>query len=214
MRALPHVAGFPDLGVLRPARTAARPPKPLPGLPVIGRAFASLARGRSGPRRLSRVPTTTIRTFNAHYAGRFLSARSWNQDAPDSHRQAVMNLSLLRHVVLHFLTTPEQSRRTAAKQSSRPPRFRRSLHLTGVGAGIGLLVPCRCLAPVNRARDARGPGCCARHGFRFVPAEHAWPNRHLQPLRSQAEQFPQGRASSSRSSSARTDVQGFGRARH
>src|SRR5919106_1897561 len=30
-RALPHVAGFPDLGVLRPAPTAARPPRPFPG---------------------------------------------------------------------------------------------------------------------------------------------------------------------------------------
>src|SRR5450755_2488786 len=31
VRALPHVAGFPDLRVLRPAPTAAQPPKPLPG---------------------------------------------------------------------------------------------------------------------------------------------------------------------------------------
>jgi len=32
---------------------------------------------RAGPRRLSRVPRTTIRTFNAQYAGGFLSARFW-----------------------------------------------------------------------------------------------------------------------------------------
>src|SRR5918994_3701513 len=31
---------------------------------------------------------------------------------PDSHRQAALNLSLLRHVVLLFLMAPEQSRRT------------------------------------------------------------------------------------------------------
>jgi hypothetical protein len=31
---------------------------------------------------------------------------------PDSHRQAIVNLSLLRHVVLLFLMAPEQSRRT------------------------------------------------------------------------------------------------------
>ena len=33
---------------------------------------------------------------------------------PDSHRQAALNLSLLRHVVLLFLIAPEQSRRTRA----------------------------------------------------------------------------------------------------
>ena len=35
---------------------------------------------------------------------------------PDSHRQAIVNLSLLRHVVLHFLMAPKQSRRTATLQ--------------------------------------------------------------------------------------------------
>src|ERR1019366_6569820 len=34
---------------------------------------------------------------------------------PDSHRQAIVNLSLLRHTVLLFLMTPEQSRRTTRK---------------------------------------------------------------------------------------------------
>jgi alkylhydroperoxidase family enzyme len=31
---------------------------------------------------------------------------------PDSHRQTIVNSSLLRHTVLHFLMAPEQSRRT------------------------------------------------------------------------------------------------------
>jgi hypothetical protein len=35
---------------------------------------------------------------------------------PDSHRQAIVNLSLLRHAVLLFLMAPEQSRRTATNQ--------------------------------------------------------------------------------------------------
>ena len=35
---------------------------------------------------------------------------------PDSHRQAALNLSLLRHVVLPFLMAPEQSRRTRPTQ--------------------------------------------------------------------------------------------------
>jgi hypothetical protein len=34
---------------------------------------------------------------------------------PDSHRQAALNLSLLRHAVLLFLMAPEQSRRTKEK---------------------------------------------------------------------------------------------------
>ena len=183
-RALPHVAGFPDLRVLRPAPTAARPPTPLPGFAGYRRASLPAAPQATGPRRLSRVPRTTIRTFNAQYAGGFLSARSWNQErfpwpsplhrtgsapslprpqtggslndaysgfthvadrtvasaplrtrpldharghhyqgprrlpGPDSHRQAILNLSLLRHVDLHFLMAPEQSRRTRSLRQS------------------------------------------------------------------------------------------------
>src|SRR5438093_1542438 len=74
-------AGFPDLGVLRPAPTAARPPSPLPGFAGYRRASLPVTPQATGPRRLSRVPRTTIRTFNAQYAGGFLSARSWNKDA-------------------------------------------------------------------------------------------------------------------------------------
>jgi hypothetical protein len=75
------VAGFPDLGVLRPVPTAARPPHPFPVSPVIGAASLPATPKATGPRRLSQVPRTTIRTFNAQYAGGFLSARSWNQNA-------------------------------------------------------------------------------------------------------------------------------------
>jgi hypothetical protein len=52
-----------------------------PGSPVIGRASLPATPQATGPRRLSRVPTTTIRTFNAQYAGGFFSARSWNKNA-------------------------------------------------------------------------------------------------------------------------------------
>ena len=54
---------------------------PLPGFAGYRPGIASLAPQATGPRRLSRVPRTTIRTFNAQYAGGFLSARSWNQNA-------------------------------------------------------------------------------------------------------------------------------------
>jgi hypothetical protein len=39
----PHVAGFPDLRVIRPAPTAARPPKPFPGFAGYRPGIASLA---------------------------------------------------------------------------------------------------------------------------------------------------------------------------
>ena len=84
----PNAAGFPDLRVLRPAPTAARPPTPLPGFAGYRRGIASLAPQATGPRRLSRVPRTTIRTFNAQYAGGFLSARSWNKSAFHGLRRA------------------------------------------------------------------------------------------------------------------------------
>jgi len=61
--------------VLRPAPTASRPPNRFPGSPVIGRHRFPPRPQATGPRRLSPVPRTTIRTFNAPYAGGFFSAR-------------------------------------------------------------------------------------------------------------------------------------------
>jgi hypothetical protein len=77
----PMWPAFPTPEYYDPLRLPPDHPGHFPGSPVIGQAFASLARRRSGPRRLSRVPTMTVRAFNAHYAGGFLSARSWNKDA-------------------------------------------------------------------------------------------------------------------------------------
>jgi hypothetical protein len=54
---------------------------PLPGITGYRRASLPDRPQRPGPRRLSRVPTMTIRTFNAQYAGGFLSARSWTKSA-------------------------------------------------------------------------------------------------------------------------------------
>jgi hypothetical protein len=61
-----------------------RPPlgrPPLPGIAGYGRASLPATPQATGPRRLSPVPRTTIRTFNAQYAGGFLSARSRIPDA-------------------------------------------------------------------------------------------------------------------------------------
>ena len=171
---------FPTPDYYDPLRLPLDRPPHFPGSPVIGGASLPATPQATGPRRLSRVPTTTIRTFNAQYAGGFLSARSWFESAfrglrrertgsapsfphlaaglsddacsgftcvadrtvdsaplrtrplgharelhyrgprrlpgPDSHRQAALNLSLLRHVVPLFLMAPEQSRRTRSTQ--------------------------------------------------------------------------------------------------
>jgi len=64
-----------------PLRLPLDHPDHFPGAPVIGRASLPATPQATGPRRLSRVPRATIRTFNAHYAGGFLSARSWNKSA-------------------------------------------------------------------------------------------------------------------------------------
>jgi hypothetical protein len=54
---------------------------PLPGIAGYRRASLPATPQATGPRRLSPVPRTTIRTFNAQYAGGFLSARSRIPDA-------------------------------------------------------------------------------------------------------------------------------------
>ena len=68
---------FPTSEYYDPLRLPLGRPLHFPGSPVIGGASLPAAPQATGPRRLSRVPRTTIRTFNAQYAGRFFSARSW-----------------------------------------------------------------------------------------------------------------------------------------
>jgi hypothetical protein len=63
-----------------PLRLPLSRPNHFPGSPVIG-GHRFPPPTVAGPRRLSRVPSTTIRTFNAQYAGGFFSARFWTQSA-------------------------------------------------------------------------------------------------------------------------------------
>ena len=77
----PMWPAFPTSEYYDPLRLPLDHPGHFPGSPVIGQASLPAAPQTTGPRRLSRVPTTTVRTFNAQYAGGFLSARSWNKNA-------------------------------------------------------------------------------------------------------------------------------------
>ena len=74
----PMRPAFPTSEYYDPLRLPLDRPRHFPGSPVIGGASLPATPQATGPRRLSRVPRTTIRTFNAQYAGGFLSARSWN----------------------------------------------------------------------------------------------------------------------------------------
>jgi hypothetical protein len=76
----------PASNTASPARTTTRSDcrsaaPPLPGFAGYRRASLPGAPQAPGPRPLSRVPRTTIRTFNARYAGGFLGARSWAKGA-------------------------------------------------------------------------------------------------------------------------------------
>jgi hypothetical protein len=75
----PMWPAFPTSEYYGPLRLPLDRPPHFPGSPVIGGASLPATRRPAGPRRLSRVPRTTIRTFNAQYAGGFLSARSWTK---------------------------------------------------------------------------------------------------------------------------------------
>jgi hypothetical protein len=72
----PMWPAFPTSEYYDPLRLPLDRPHHFPGSPVIG-GHRFPPPTVAGPRRLSRVPRTTIRTFNAQYAGGFLSARFW-----------------------------------------------------------------------------------------------------------------------------------------
>jgi hypothetical protein len=77
----PMWPAFPTSEYYDPLRLPLDHPSHFPGSPVIGQASLPSTPQAKGSRRLSRVPTTTVRTFNAQYAGGFLSARSWTKSA-------------------------------------------------------------------------------------------------------------------------------------
>jgi hypothetical protein len=121
-----------------PLRLPLGRPHHFPGSPVIGGASLPVTPQATGPRRLSRVPRPTIRTFNAQYAGGFLSARSWTQSAFHGLRRAqtgsAPSLSIPKDGAVTTLTQASLALQTAR---SLPPRSAPSLSTTHGGFTTG-----------------------------------------------------------------------------
>jgi len=98
---------------LRPARTGSAPSCPArrrASLTTLHQGFTRVADRTIDPAPLRTRPLDHARGH--HYRG------PRRLPGPDSHRQAALNLSPLRHVDLPFFMAPRQSRRTRAKEGS------------------------------------------------------------------------------------------------
>jgi len=94
---------------LRPARTGSAPSRPArrrASLTTLHQGFTRVADRTIDPALLRTRPLDHARGH--HYRG------PRRLPGPDSHRQAALNLSPLRHVDLPFFMVPRQSRRTRA----------------------------------------------------------------------------------------------------
>jgi hypothetical protein len=129
---------FPTSEYYDPLRLPLDHPDHFPGSPVIGRASLPANPQPAGPRRLSRVPSTTIRTFNAQYAGGFLGARSWTKSAFHGlHRHLTGSAPSLPRPQTGRLTTLAQASLTLQTARSLPPRFAPGLSTTHGGFTTG-----------------------------------------------------------------------------
>jgi hypothetical protein len=92
--------------VHEPARHPLPPPTRRDRMTTLAQASLTLQTARSHPPRFAPGLSTTH--------GDIATGEPRRLPGPDSHRQAALNLSLLRHVALLFLMAPEQARRTRA----------------------------------------------------------------------------------------------------
>jgi hypothetical protein len=129
---------------------------PLPGFAGYRRASLPDAPQAPAPRRLSRAPRTTIRTFNTQYAGGFLGARSWTKSASRGLRRgrtgSAPSPAPTGRVCLTTLARASPALQTAR---SRPPRFAPGLSTThgSFATGDPGVSP-------NRTRTGRPPRTC------------------------------------------------------
>ena len=125
---------FPTAEYYDPLRLPLDRPHHFPGSPVIGGASLPATPQAAGPTRLSPVPGTTIRTFNAHYAGGFLGARSWTKSAFHGLRRRVTGSAPSTPARRRDrLTTLAQASLTLQTARSLPPRFAPGLSTTHGG---------------------------------------------------------------------------------
>jgi hypothetical protein len=173
----PMWPAFPTPEYYDPLRLPLGRPPHFPGSPVIGGASLPATPQATGPRRLSRVPTTTIRTFNAQYAGGSISARSWNKNAFRGLRRRPNGSAPSWPPEDGFcLTTLTQASLTLqTARSLRPASHPTSRSRTGASLPGTQASPRTGLAPAGH-RELVAPTSCGPpfpHGARAVPAHQA-----------------------------------------
>ncbi len=179
---------FPTPEYYDPLRLPLGRPPHFPGSPVIGGASLPATPQATGPRRLSRVPTTTIRTFNAQYAGGSISARSWNKNAFRGLRRRPNGSAPSWPPEDGFcLTTLTQASLTLqTARSLRPASHPTSRSRTGASLPGTQASPRTGLAPAGH-RELVAPTSCGPpfpHGARAVPAH--WAIAQVRALRLRA----------------------------
>ena len=170
----PMWPAFPTSEYYDPLRLPLGRPLHFPGSPVIGGTSLPATPQATGPRRLSRVPRTTIRTFNAQYAGGFLSARSWNQSAFRGLRRYVSGSapSPPAHRRVYLTTLAQASLTLQTARSLCPAPHPASRPRTGASLPGTQASPRTGLAPAGRP-ELVAPTSCGPpfpHGARAVPA--------------------------------------------
>ncbi len=196
---------FPTSEYYDPLRLPLGRPLHFPGSPVIGGASLPAAPQATGPRRLSRVPRATIRTFNAQYAGRFFSARSWTKSAFHGlRRERRGSAPALDRLAADRLTTLARASLALQTARSLPPRSHpASRPRTGASLPGTQASPRTGLAPAGRP-ELVAPTSCGPpfpHGAGAVPAHSS--NSVERPFRTARLPLPR---SGSAADARRTDT--------
>jgi hypothetical protein len=157
----PMWPAFPTPEYYDPLRLPLYRPHHFPGSPVRGGASLPATPQATGPRRLSRVPTTTIRTFNAQYAGGSISALPSRLGDGEGHGKCSCSRSLLGRPKGGFcLTTLTQASLTLhTARSLRPASHPTSRSRTGASLPGTQASPRTGLAPAGH-RELVAPRSC------------------------------------------------------
>jgi hypothetical protein len=133
----PMWPAFPSPEYYDPLRLPLGRPHHFPGSPVIGRASLPATPQATGPRRLSPVPRTTIRTFDAQYAGGFFGARSWTPGAFHGLRRPCTGSASPLPARRRLFDDACSGFTHVADRAVAPPRFAPGLSTTHGGIATG-----------------------------------------------------------------------------